>query len=1109
LQKKSSIFVATLLVFAGLITPASKAIAANVYNPLSGKTPVISGTGTVGSVLTASSCCYVKGNVVTYQWYRDGIAISSAKSPSYSVSPADLSRTITVLATVTYAGASQSPPMSAPITISAGVLSLTPPPEVTGERSIGSVLEAHPGVWDSGVSLSYQWFRDDVAIPSAVFSKYTISPMDLKSSIVVEVTGTLRGYTTVSARSIANIIPADILLQPTPKIQGDSTCGSTLSVNPGTWDPGVTFNYQWFRNGSALESSISPIYRTSALDRDSEITVKVTGSLSGYLSASQESLPFKNITCEAMTLKSKPSLVGEPKVGLDLRVNPGSWDSGVTLTYQWFRDSSPIESANDQIYTLSPADLGRWISVEISATSIGYETVNKQSDSLLVELGSLQNQPSPTISGLPNYGNVLLANSGTWDDGVNFSYQWFRNGSPIQSATLPTYRISSIDLASIITVQVKGFLVGYKSESKESKPKIVASTISVTPQVSNGGYYACAVTSTGAIRCWGENSARQAAVPSGLDAAIQVSAGIRSTCALIITGTVRCWGDNSAGQTNVPSDLNRVSQISTGYQHVCALSENSKVYCWGSNGFGQTSVPSDLPAILQVSAGTQHTCVLTVLETVRCWGSNTYGAVTVPSELSQVIQVSAGGLNTCALNQSGRVVCWGINDFGQTNIPGDLGEARQIVTGKYGTICAITILKTVRCWGWNYYGQGNVPPSVEQVENISVGLSTISVETDGSINCWPSTDKACRVPMDINPLLSKLPSSPVPSIAGTPVVNSVLKAELGNWDDELQISYQWFRDGISIPGATHPIYKVSNSDLKKSITVQVTSSFLGYASVTSQSEPLVLTVQQFSPLSPAEIVGGNRVQLKLKAFAGVRESEVDFAYQWFRDGQEIQGATDHSYTLGTSDLNKRISFQVTFSKPGYEPLTQISSTSELILQGFSKLVAPVVKGKPKVGYVLSSAVTSMGSGVTYSYQWFRDGVAIEGANGRNYFLDAEDANTSVTFQVCGSKPSYETACLDSNASAIALGELRRKPRVGLRWTSVKPGAVIESRSGTWEADVNLTYSWLRDGVEIANETGASYQVTAADRGHSIAFKVVAQKYGYNEVVRTSLAKLIP
>jgi hypothetical protein len=79
----------------------------------------------------------------------------------------------------------------------------------------------------------------------------------------------------------------------------------------------------------------------------------------------------------------------------------------------------------------------------------------------------------------------------------------------------------------------------------------------------------------------------------------------------------------------------------------------------------------------------------------------------------------------------------------------------------------------------------------------------------------------------------------------------------------------------------------------------------------------------------------------------------------------------------------------------------------------------------------------------------------------------------------------------------------------LKWTSVKPGAVIESRSGTWDADVNLTYSWLRDGVEIANETAASYQVTEADRGHTIAFKVVAQKPGYNEVVRTSVAKLIP
>jgi hypothetical protein len=260
---------------------------------------------------------------------------------------------------------------------------------------------------------------------------------------------------------------------------------------------------------------------------------------------------------------------------------------------------------------------------------------------------------------------------------------------------------------------------------------------------------------------------------------------------------------------------------------------------------------------------------------------------------------------------------------------------------------------------------------------------------------------------------------------------------------------------------------------------------------------------------PVRIQGGGFVGSKLQAEIGTYPTGTSLSFIWLRDGVAIDGATESQFVVRKQDLNHKISYQLKAAKSGYESLDLTSSELEITKRGFSKLVAPVVKGKPKVGSVLSSSVTSMGSGVVHSYQWFRDGVAIEAANERKYVLAAEDANASVTFQVCGSKLSYETACLESNSTVVALGELRRKPKVGLKWTSVKPGAVIESRSGTWDADVNLTYSWLRDGVEIANETAASYQVTEADRGHTIAFKVVAQKPGYNEVLRTSVAKLIP
>jgi len=118
-------------------------------------------------------------------------------------------------------------------------------------------------------------------------------------------------------------------------------------------------------------------------------------------------------------------------------------------------------------------------------------------------------------------------------------------------------------------------------------------------------------------------------------------------------------------------------------------------------------------------------------------------------------------------------------------------------------------------------------------------------------------------------------------------------------------------------------------------------------------------------------------------------------------------------------------------------------------------------------------------------------------------------NTSIQFRVCGSKLWFDTTCLVSNSSVVTLGDFGRIPSVGLKWTSLKVGAVISGKAGSWDAGVALSYSWFRDGVAISNENQATYTVTEADRGHAISFRVLAQKPGYKNVTRTSVMKLIP
>ena len=79
-----------------------------------------------------------------------------------------------------------------------------------------------------------------------------------------------------------------------------------------------------------------------------------------------------------------------------------------------------------------------------------------------------------------------------------------------------------------------------------------------------------------------------------------VSAGASSTCAISSTGALECWGYNGHGglgnnstiSTHVPVDVAGLGagvvavSVSRGGGHSCALTSTGAVKCWGDNPFG-------------------------------------------------------------------------------------------------------------------------------------------------------------------------------------------------------------------------------------------------------------------------------------------------------------------------------------------------------------------------------------------------------------------------------------------------------------------------------------------------------------------------------------------
>jgi hypothetical protein len=173
----------------------------------------------------------------------------------------------------------------------AAVVSSSADPRVQGRPAIGTTLTVASSGWYPGtVSLRYQWLRNGQSIPGATAASYPVVDADAQKSISVTVTAESPGLIAVSRTSAPVSVPARTFAStPTPTISGTVKVGATLSAKTGTWSPRASFAYQWLRDGKTVRGATSKSYTLVAADAGSRITVRVTGTRTGYAAVTKTS----------------------------------------------------------------------------------------------------------------------------------------------------------------------------------------------------------------------------------------------------------------------------------------------------------------------------------------------------------------------------------------------------------------------------------------------------------------------------------------------------------------------------------------------------------------------------------------------------------------------------------------------------------------------------------------------------------------------------------------------------------------------------------------------------------------------------------------------------
>jgi hypothetical protein len=162
--------------------------------PVNTVAPVISGSTSLGSVLTTTNGTWTSLTALTYtyQWYRGATLITSATNQTYTLVVADSAASITCKVTATNILGSNVATSNAITAQTYSAPSNTVAPAITGTAQEGQTLTCSTGTWTGNPTptYTYQWKRNGSNIGSATNSTYVLVTADVGQSIKCTVTAT-------------------------------------------------------------------------------------------------------------------------------------------------------------------------------------------------------------------------------------------------------------------------------------------------------------------------------------------------------------------------------------------------------------------------------------------------------------------------------------------------------------------------------------------------------------------------------------------------------------------------------------------------------------------------------------------------------------------------------------------------------------------------------------------------------------------------------------------------------------------------------------------------------------------------------------------------------
>ncbi len=328
-------------------------------------------------------------------------------------------------------------------------LGLTPPTITTqpaGKTTIEGDNIVLTGAASGSAPLSFQWSRNGIPIAGATSPTLTLSNVRVADSGAYVLTATNPAGIVASdaAAVVVNLAPPIITMQPRSQtILVGEPVTFTVAANGS-----APFTYQWRKNGANIAGATGASFGIASLQlNDAGAYTVVVSNGAGFVISDPATLIVT-------TTPVPPSIITQP---MSITVVAGAQaqftvaaEGSSPLEFQWRKDGAAIPGATNATYTIASATASDAGSYSVTVTNSAEGATSDPATLTVITPPSIVTPPAPQTVNAGATATFTVVASGT----PPLNYQWRKNGADIPSATTDTLTINNVQAADATAYSV-------------------------------------------------------------------------------------------------------------------------------------------------------------------------------------------------------------------------------------------------------------------------------------------------------------------------------------------------------------------------------------------------------------------------------------------------------------------------------------------------------------------------------------------------------------------------------------------------------------------------------------------------------------------------------